>query len=171
MQACKEELARIATKVDPYVETRPGFAFAMDSIAWSSSHGPVISRHGNVYTYVLRWIACGYFRAVHVWQKDDITEELRDVIAEIRTDPRFKCSEYVLMTEQSDVNQEFQSMLKDVGKIYTENLWLYITSEVKFFVIAAGTLNPKPPNSTNVRLGHDCFNRISPSRGITFNPM
>ena len=97
----------------------------MDAIAWNSSRGPVISRHDNVYTYVLRCIACGYFRAVHVWQKDDITEELRDVITEIRTDPRFKCSEYVLMTElhldlageQSDVNQEFQSMLKDVGVI------------------------------------------------------
>ena len=58
---------------------------------------------------------------MHAWQKDDIAEELRDVITEIRTDPRFKCSEYVSMTElhldlageQSDVNQEFQSMLKE----------------------------------------------------------
>ena len=116
----KKSLRRTETKVEPYHETRPGYLWVLDSITWSRK-----SRHGSRYTVVMRDVATGYFVTFHLWQRSDLTEELRSVIQKHRADPRFQYETYKVMSEinldlageQSDVNREFQGMVSEEGVV------------------------------------------------------
>jgi len=114
----RASLRRVYKKVDPYIETRPGYAFSADSITWSDR-----SRYGNKYTIVFRCVACGYFEVIHLWQRSDATQEIERMVLRIRKDPLLSNRDYPMISqlrldpagEWRDDNKEFTSMIERVG--------------------------------------------------------
>ena len=78
-EAIARTTRRIYPQTDPYKETRPGFAWVMDSITWSHE-----SDNGERYCYCLRDIATGYPVDIIVVRKSQIADALLEVIKSLR---------------------------------------------------------------------------------------
>ena len=72
-------MRRIFTKVDPYRETRVGFAWAMDGITFSHR-----SDQGCKYLCVMRDIATGAFHFIPLFRKSDIVQAFSDWVTSMR---------------------------------------------------------------------------------------
>ena len=77
-------MRRVFTKVDPHVETRPGYTWACDMATWSHA-----SQQGNQYCIVMRDVASGYFVALHAHARSDALELIREWILNARKEPMF----------------------------------------------------------------------------------
>ena len=65
-------MRRIQTKHNPHRETRPGYAWALDTITFKDR-----SEEGNKYLMVLRCMATGAFQYIPLFLKSDAKEAFR----------------------------------------------------------------------------------------------
>ena len=118
----RKTLRRVYKKIDPYIDTRVGYAWSLDAITWSE-----LSKQGNKYTLVLRDLATGYVILIHLHTKSDATHELQKLVTKLRVDPRFADVErkygHKIMSEirtdpageWREDNKVFQAMCTELG--------------------------------------------------------
>ena len=96
----KRSLRRITATTDPYRDTRPGHTWSIDTITPRHNDSPARSRKGHQYLTVLRDHATGYFVCIFSWVRSDLTEQLRQVIRELRAHPYMSADKkYKLLSE------------------------------------------------------------------------
>ena len=111
-------MRRVASKVDPHVETRPGYSWVCDMATWSHE-----SIQGNRYCIVMRDIASGYFVALHANQRDESLGLVRDWIVKARLNPLFADLGFPIVQslrldkagEWGINNKAWNAMISDLG--------------------------------------------------------
>lgn len=124
----KGAMRRINKKVDPHRETRVGHTWVMDSITWSDR-----SLNGSKYTVVLRDLASGVIKLLHLYLRSDIVTQLEQWILLMRAEPCYSDLPYKVVTtiitdepgEWSRRSSAWQAMLLRVTNVEV----IYVTPE------------------------------------------
>ena len=86
-------MRRLRKIIDKYREQRRAHTWVMDTVTWSKR-----DNDGSKYMVVLRDKASSAFKTFCIYRKNDIRQELREWITQIRADPAFTHMGYLLVT-------------------------------------------------------------------------